>query len=368
MNQKNINEIQNKIIKLLDSHDKNSLKILSQHCCSEVARLVGSWIEKNQKPSQILILKGESLTKDNASHDVLAIVENKEITVIDPTVWQFFPNNNILVGNFNTLEAIYSKLDKTYGGKWKISEKLENITDTQIIRWKNIIRKNLNENILELEKMKIDKTKFKKELKNFDINSDYYIAVIPDNESINRIAEILNAQKSFIEENKLTTRPGDYLHMTVIYLPSINKINQELVKINVNAKLTKEKLFDFINDLLRHRYTVESYAVFEVGYLGKRSISLWMKGNVLPIHIKAIEEFKKIIMGSGLSEKEFKMFIDQAGFSVLKYYCDSKFLPHVGIVKVPKNIDVSKGILRKLTKLYKNMKIKVNKIELRKNN
>jgi len=215
--------------------------------------------------------------------------------------------------------------------------------------------------------MKNDQTKLKKELANFDENSDYYIALIPDKKSIDKTMKILDNQKDFLAKDNLDIRTADYLHMTAIYLPALNKINQELSKINISSKLSKEKLVEFIKKLIYEMNDNENYIINKVGYLGKRSISLWMNGNTPPIFVKSIAEFKKLIINSGLSDNEFEKFVDRAKFSTLKHYRGQEFLPHISIIKVPDYVNVSEDILQKLSKLYKNMEIKINKIELRKN-
>lgn len=120
---------------------------LSRDCCSEMARLVGSWIKDSQKFDKLYILKGRELRDNSRSHDVVAILQNTKITVIDPTVWQFFPDKNIFVGEFGCLEDAFSQLSKIYGGRWEFSEQMKNITERHMKEWKNLINKTLAENL-----------------------------------------------------------------------------------------------------------------------------------------------------------------------------------------------------------------------------
>lgn len=150
MNQENINKIQNRVIELLNSQGEEPLNVLVADCCSEVARLVGGWVQDIEKYDKFFILKGQNLRNSNRSHDVIAMLKDTKVSVIDPTVWQFFLDKNIFVGNFGSLEAAFIELSKIYGGKWEVSEELNNITETQRKQWKSIIIKNLNKNIFEL--------------------------------------------------------------------------------------------------------------------------------------------------------------------------------------------------------------------------
>jgi len=153
MNQEYISKIQNKVIKLLNSRGKYPLIMLSRHCCSEVSRLVGSWMQEVEKPKQISILKGDGLD-NNSAHDVLAVLEDTTVRIIDPTIWQFSPNKDIFVGEFASMELAFTELSKIYGGEWRISEELNNITDVQKKKWESIIRKILSENISDLKEKK----------------------------------------------------------------------------------------------------------------------------------------------------------------------------------------------------------------------
>jgi len=215
--------------------------------------------------------------------------------------------------------------------------------------------------------MKVDKKKFNLETKNFDEKSDYYIATRPSNKDIKIITNKLSEIDELLSKNNLKKRSGDYLHMTQIYLPAINKINNVLKSINGNAELKKEKLVDYIEKILSKNYPIEKYVIDEVGWFGHRSVSLRAIRKNPPIYIDSFIGFKKLILDSGLNENEFKEFINTGEFTLLEYYKGQKYLPHISIASVSKNKSVSKEVLNKLTEIFKGMEITLDKCELRKN-
>lgn len=121
-----ISQIQKKVIRLLRENSNKPLYIASKDNCSEVARLVGIWIPKQSPESTVYILKGDNVLGTKHSHDILAVESNKNIDLIDPTVWQFFKDKkSIFIGNVNNLSDSLKETNKIYGGKWKISELLD---------------------------------------------------------------------------------------------------------------------------------------------------------------------------------------------------------------------------------------------------
>ncbi len=76
-------------------------------------------------------------------HDILAVKDGDYFYLIDPTVWQFFKTKRkILVGIMKNLDGILDNIQKTYKGKWKISEELKIKDCGQKKEWVRII--NLN--------------------------------------------------------------------------------------------------------------------------------------------------------------------------------------------------------------------------------
>lgn len=79
-------------------------------------------------------------------HDILVIKDDNYFYLIDSTIWQFFKNKRkILVGIMKNFDGILDNVQKTYKGKWKISEELKIKDCKQEKEWRKII--NLNTKI-----------------------------------------------------------------------------------------------------------------------------------------------------------------------------------------------------------------------------
>lgn len=110
----------------MPKHGKLSKQELFQDSCSEASRLVGGWLQRMSPDDKFFILKTEKVLGTNRAHDILA-VEDKHgaIWIIDPTVWQFFPNRkDILICKAKNLNQAIQTIQKMYGCKWSISEVL----------------------------------------------------------------------------------------------------------------------------------------------------------------------------------------------------------------------------------------------------
>lgn len=147
MKEKKIEEIQDRILALLPNSGE---KWRFEDCCSELSRLVAAWLDKEDKYAHFYILKGDNVCGTKKSHDILvAETKDKTLYLLDPTVWQFFSQDeSILIGVADSLdEAIKLSVEK-YGGEWKISEELANATEQEKEEWFRIIKTNINEGIL----------------------------------------------------------------------------------------------------------------------------------------------------------------------------------------------------------------------------
>lgn len=125
MEKQEIIEIQNKILDLIPNRSGIYLK----YCCSEMSRLVIKWLSEYGMSYQFYILKGTNVLSTKQSHDILVVKKYDEISVLDPTIWQFFPNaKTILVYKGNNLnEGIHSAQDK-YKCTWSLGQR-ESIPD-----------------------------------------------------------------------------------------------------------------------------------------------------------------------------------------------------------------------------------------------
>lgn len=105
--------IQEEVIDFFKSRCHKTLFVSSKDCCSEMARVVGYSILKENKDAEAYILKGK-LFKD-LEHDILAVVTDDSITLIDPTIWQIFQKRkNIFVGGYPSLSQAIRGVQFTF--------------------------------------------------------------------------------------------------------------------------------------------------------------------------------------------------------------------------------------------------------------
>jgi len=146
MNNKYIKGIQNKVLKLLPKEKRQKKALLLEDCCSELSRLVASWINEKDESICQAILKGDKVRNTNKSHDILASTKNGRVYLIDPTIWQHFPNeNSILVGEYSSIDEAISAAANKYGGAWEKSENLKKISSKE----KEELLRTINDNIKE---------------------------------------------------------------------------------------------------------------------------------------------------------------------------------------------------------------------------
>jgi len=102
----------------------DDLHIAAEGQCSEVARLVGCWILSEHPEYKIQIFKGA--LSDGMAHDILVVSKDGLLSLVDPTVWQIFPDSkSIFIGTFQNVSGAINLLEKKYSGSWKISESME---------------------------------------------------------------------------------------------------------------------------------------------------------------------------------------------------------------------------------------------------
>lgn len=134
-------KIQNKVLKLIPVKSNIPLSLLLEDCCSELSRLVANWIREQDRSCRLLILKGDNVCDTKKSHDIVAIINlDKEVNIIDPTIWQFFPEKqSILVFIKQSIGEAPKEIEKLYGGQWEISEEFSQLSTTDKIEYQNII-------------------------------------------------------------------------------------------------------------------------------------------------------------------------------------------------------------------------------------
>lgn len=151
MNKKYIEKIQKNIMELLPEGDSQHKAFLLKDCCSELSRLVASWIKENDKSSCQTILKGDNVCDTNKSHDILASVNDGKVYLIDPTIWQFFPDEDLmLIGEYASLDEAIDAAAKKYGGQWQESENLKQSSPDDKENWLKIIKENIKDGGFDL--------------------------------------------------------------------------------------------------------------------------------------------------------------------------------------------------------------------------
>ncbi len=146
MNNKSIKRIQEQVLNLLPKDKLQQKAFLLKDCCSELSRLVASWISEADQSSRRVILKGNNVCDTDKSHDILASIKNDKVYLIDPTIWQFFPNEStILVGEYGSLDQAIAAATEKYGGNWHKSQDLNGVSQKERNEWLKIVKENIDE-------------------------------------------------------------------------------------------------------------------------------------------------------------------------------------------------------------------------------
>lgn len=152
MDQNLIKKIQRQIIQLLPTDLQNHPGILLTDSCSEISRLVANWIKILDKSSQIFIIKGVRVCGTKKAHDILAVITvNNQVYIIDPTIWQFFPQaKSILVFISNNINIALDKIKTMYSGQWSKNEKFIQLDKNEEKKYLDIVFQNIHENLKQL--------------------------------------------------------------------------------------------------------------------------------------------------------------------------------------------------------------------------
>jgi len=122
------------VFRLIGYNGKISLSKLCDDTCSEVSRMLAQWFLKKLPKADMYIAK---VKIGKRCHDLL-LVHDKEVYILDPTVWQFFKNKkSILIKKTKTVNDAFLALSSIYGGKWRISERITKYSHKEIERLKN---------------------------------------------------------------------------------------------------------------------------------------------------------------------------------------------------------------------------------------
>ncbi len=148
MNKNVIKKIQKQIIQLLPDDQQNQHGILLADSCSEISRLVASWIKILDKSNHVLIINGINVCGTQKAHDILAVITvNNQVYIIDPTIWQFFPHaKSILVLISDNINIALDKIKIKYGGQWLKNEEFIQMDKNEEKKYLDIISQNICEN------------------------------------------------------------------------------------------------------------------------------------------------------------------------------------------------------------------------------
>lgn len=149
MNEEIIKNIQQQILQLLPADQRNRPGVLLADSCSEISRLVAGWIKLIDESIRIAILKGVNVCGTKKSHDIVtATTIDNQVYIIDPTIWQFFPQaESILALTSDDINIALDKIKAMYGGQWAKSEEFVQMDKTEEKKYLDIIAQNIRENL-----------------------------------------------------------------------------------------------------------------------------------------------------------------------------------------------------------------------------
>lgn len=118
--------LEKKVLQLLGSNPTLSLSEAAKDSCSEMSRVLALWVKEQHSDRILYIFQGTHVFGGHGAHDILAISDPNTIYLLDPTIWQFFPEApSMVLGNFTTLEKALDFAQDTYSGVWTIREEID---------------------------------------------------------------------------------------------------------------------------------------------------------------------------------------------------------------------------------------------------
>lgn len=154
-----IKDLRQNLINFLRTIDnKRNLFQLTKNNCSEISRYIWiDMIEKYWEHIKPFILKGSvPVINETITHDLLWFYWNGKIIIVDPTIWQFYPNKHsifILQSEWD-LDVVINLLKiKYWFNNWKLSEYLDISMAKEKLEWKRMIKNNIEEQFPLIKKI-----------------------------------------------------------------------------------------------------------------------------------------------------------------------------------------------------------------------
>lgn len=224
MDRKIIKKIQERIIKLLPKDKQDQPGILLTDSCSEMARLAAGWIKTFDKSDSIFILKGINVCYTSKAHDILAVITaDKQVYVIDPTIWQFFPREkSILLFLSKNIDIAMNKIKKKYGGQWLINEKFVRVSKKNEGKYLKIIAENINKINYNMAVTKIIKLR---KVKGADM--PYFLKWWKDKELIELTSGVYEKSNKILENyfSKMLTEKSNHHYIIILNNKKIGNIS-----------------------------------------------------------------------------------------------------------------------------------------------
>jgi len=103
----------------------------------------------SDKSNHILMMKGIDVCGTKRAHDILIVITSgNQIYIIDPTIWQFFPQaKSILVSVSSNIDNALGKIQTIYGGQWSKNEEIIEMSANEEKKYLDIISQNVHENL-----------------------------------------------------------------------------------------------------------------------------------------------------------------------------------------------------------------------------
>lgn len=163
-------------------------------------------------------------------------------------------------------------------------------------------------------------------------DSDYYLASIPTAESVQSIIEIQEKLERELGHEHLKIMGVDYLHLTEIYLPSIDKINSFLSSIGSKILIDKSVYEKIKSRASESDSRLRSFKVSDIKRIGKSAIALCFSEDS-EFNQRIWEIFQEEVLKSGVDEHDFQSLISNDNFT-FQFFSPPKHAAHVTIAKI----------------------------------